>query len=81
MHTHLFFLFFVMNRYVYSTIASLSLSFSFKKKNNWANVSQISYMHETLNNQEEELTWLAQVFNVFVFEVSSSNMTKIVQHH
>ena len=50
------------------------------KKHIWANASHISYTHETLNIQEEQPTWLAQVFNAFVLEVSSSNMTKTIQH-
>ena len=50
------------------------------KKHICANVSHISYTHEALNIQEEQPTWLAQVFNAFVLEVSSSNMTKTIQH-
>ena len=48
------------------------------KKHIWANASHISYTHETLNIQEEQPTWLAQVFNAFVLEVSSLIMTKTI---
>jgi hypothetical protein len=50
------------------------------KKHIGANVSHISNTLQTLNIQEEQSTWLAQVFNAFVLEVSSSNMTKTIQH-
>ena len=50
------------------------------KKHIGANASHISNTRQTLNNQEEQSTWLAQVFNAFVLEVSSSNMTKTIQH-
>ena len=50
------------------------------KKHIGANASHISNTPQTLNIQEAQSTWLAQVFNVFVLEVSSSNMTKTIQH-
>ena len=49
------------------------------KKHIWANALHISYTHETLNIQKEQPNWLAQVFNAFVLEVSSSNITKTIQ--